>query len=129
MSGPVPADMKLYEMMQLQKRLMDRLGIKLHRQSDVDVYHDHFVAACIGLASEALEILDEINVATRPWAEKPSEEAREAIAEEAIDSLLYLLEIFILLKIGPHEMYRLYEEKWRINMKRAATRSKTSSDS
>jgi NTP pyrophosphatase (non-canonical NTP hydrolase) len=119
MSGPVPADMKLYEMMQLQTRLMDDLGIKLHRQKGVDVYHPHFVAACIGLASEAIEVLDEINVVTRPWAEKPEAEVQDAIAKEAIDAFFYLLEIFIMLGIGPHRIYRLYEAKWKKNMARS----------
>ena len=114
----------LEELFALQKGLMDRLGIELHRHPDIDVYHDHFVAACIGLASEALEVLDEINVATRPWAEKPAEEIQDAVAKEAIDVLFYLIEIFVFLNIRPFQVYKLYEEKWRINMKRASTKSK-----
>ena len=114
----------LEELFTLQKGLMDSLGIELHQQPSIDVYHDHFVAACIGLASEALEVLDEINVATRPWAEKPAEETQDAVAKEAIDALFYLLEIFIFLNIRPFQVYQLYEEKWRINMNRVLTKSK-----
>ena len=111
----------------MQKQLMDRLGIELHRDLEhVDIYHDHFLAACIGLASEALEVLDEVNVATRPWVTKPELETRDAIAKEAIDALFYLLEIFAFLKIRPFEIFQLYEEKWKINLRRIEIKSKTS---
>lgn len=106
---------------------MDRLGIQLHRDLEsVDVYHDHFLAACIGLASEALEVLDEVNVATRPWVDTPDEEIRDAIAQETIDALFYLLEIFAFLKIRPFEIFRLYEAKWHINIRRIESKSKNS---
>lgn len=115
---------RLWRMMQKQRILMEKLGITLHKEERIDIYHDHFLAGCIGLASESLEVLDEINVATRPWANKGASEAQEAVAEEAIDVLFYLLEIFIFLKLDPSDIHRLYEEKWHINMDRAKKRSK-----
>jgi NTP pyrophosphatase (non-canonical NTP hydrolase) len=112
-------------LMSKQRYLMDRLGIKLHQVKDIDVYHDHFIAGCIGLASEALEVLDEVNIATRPWVDKKVEEVQSAVAREAIDVLFYLLEIFIFLKITPEQIEELFNEKWKINIERIEKRSKS----
>jgi NTP pyrophosphatase (non-canonical NTP hydrolase) len=106
----------------LQAQLMKALGIDAEKY--VDIYDDEFMAACIGLASEAMEILDEINIATRPWAGKSVAETRIRVAKEAIDVLFYFIEIMIFLHIDPDKISVLYEEKWRINIKRASTKSK-----
>lgn len=112
----------LEELFALQARLMEALGIDA--EEHVGIYDDEFMAACIGLASEAMEILDEINIATRPWVGKSIVETRLRVAQEAIDVLFYFIEIMIFLQIDPKMIPVLYEEKWRINMKRASTKSK-----
>jgi NTP pyrophosphatase (non-canonical NTP hydrolase) len=101
---------------------MKELGVKY--EGGVDIYSDHFLAACIGMINEASEVLDEINVATRPWATKPVKEATEAVAREAIDVFFYFLEIMIMLGIDPAHLIELYEDKWEINMNRASSKSK-----
>jgi len=106
----------------MQFELMEALGIDV--EGYVDIYGDEFMAACIGLASEALEVLDEINIATRPWAVKREEEARKVLAKEAIDALFYFVEIMIFLRVSPSIVFELYEEKWHINMERIRKREK-----
>jgi NTP pyrophosphatase (non-canonical NTP hydrolase) len=108
----------------LQEGLMKRLGVEY--EGGVDIYSDHFIAACIGMVVEAGEVLDEINVATRPWAEKPVKEARQAVAREAIDVFFYFLEIMIMMGIDPLHLVELYEDKWDINMQRASGKSGSS---
>lgn len=108
----------------LQELLMKELGVEYGK--GVDIYSDDFLAACIGMAVEAGEVLDEINIATRPWAEKPTAVAREAVAEEAIDVFFYFLEIMIMLDIDIAHLVELYEDKWEINMKRASGKSEGS---
>ena len=115
----------LEDLFRLQFELMDALDLPF-RKKEVDVYSDHFLAACIGLSVEASEVLDEINIATRPWAVKADREVREALAREAIDSFFYFIEIMIFLDISPKRVVQLYEEKWRINMRRALSGSKES---
>lgn len=119
--------MSLEVLFDKQLQLMDALGIDAEKH--VDIYDDEFMAACIGLATESLEVLDEINIATRPWAGKSIVETRIRVAQEAIDVLFYFIEIMIFLKIDPLMIPVLYEEKWTINMHRALTRSKNSSNS
>jgi NTP pyrophosphatase (non-canonical NTP hydrolase) len=102
----------------LQQLLMHKLGIVSHEEERIDIYHPEFIAACIGLASEAIEVLDEVNVATRPWAVKSEDVVQEMIAKEAIDALFYFLEIMILLRITPTMILELYEEKWQKNLER-----------
>lgn len=114
--------MSLEGLFEKQHQLMEALGIDAEKH--VDIYDDEFMAACIGLASEAMEILDEINIATRPWASKSIVETRIRVAQEAIDVLFYFIEIMIFLHIDPKMIGVLYEEKWQINMKRASTKSK-----
>jgi len=65
-----------------------------------------------------LEILDELNVVTRPWAVKPEGEVRAALAREAIDVLFYFIELMIFLRVDSTTVLELYEEKWHINMER-----------
>ena len=108
--------MILESLFQKQLELMEALGIDTEKH--VDVYDDEFMAACIGLASEAMEVLDEINIATRPWAGKSIVETRIRVAEEAIDVLFYFIEIMIFLHVDPKMIPILYEAKWRANMKR-----------
>jgi len=108
--------MSLEGLFERQRQLMEALGIDAEKH--VDIYDDEFMAACIGLASEAMEILDEINIATRPWASKSTVETRIRVAREAIDVLFYFIEIMIFLHIDPKMIEVLYEEKWQINMER-----------
>ena len=110
--------MSLELLFQKQKELMEALGIDTEKH--IDIYDDEFMAACIGLASEAMEILDEINIATRPWAGKSIIETRVIVAQEAIDVLFYFIELMILLNIDPKMISVLYMNKWRINMERIA---------
>jgi len=116
----------LERLFMLQLELMDALEIPRSGKEGVDVYSDYFLAACIGLSVEASEVLDEINIATRPWATKDDREVREALAREAIDAFFYFIEIMILLGISPQRTVQLYEEKWKINMRRASEKSKES---
>lgn len=108
-----------------QRELMLALGIDAEKH--VDIYDDEFMAACIGLATESLEVLDEINIATRPWAGKSIVETRIRVAQEAIDVLFYFIEIMIFLQIDAKMIPILYEEKWQINMARSlGSKSKSS---
>jgi len=113
---------ELEKLFALQTQLMAALGIDAEKH--VDIYDDEFMAACIGLASEAMEVLDEINIATRPWVGKSIVETRVRVAQEAIDVLFYFIEIMIFLQVDPKMIPVLYEAKWRVNMARASTKSK-----
>lgn len=114
--------MSLEDLFEKQRQLMSALGIDAEKH--VDIYDDEFIAACIGLASEAMEVLDEINIATRPWAGKSVVETRIRVAQEAIDVLFYFIEIMIFLQVDPKMIPILYEAKWRVNLARLGKSSK-----
>lgn len=119
--------MSLEDLFVRQRQLMTALGIDAEKH--VDIYDDEFMAACIGLASEAMEVLDEINIATRPWADRSIVETRIRVAKEAIDVLFYFIEIMIFLQIAPEMVFALYEAKWHENLTRLEKSSKNSSSS
>jgi NTP pyrophosphatase (non-canonical NTP hydrolase) len=107
----------LSRIFQKQDELMQVLGVQT-RPENMDIYRGDIIVACMGMASEAGEVLSEVNVLTRPWARKPDAEAKQALAEEAIDVFFYFIELFILLGLTPSDIVRLYNAKWERNMER-----------
>lgn len=102
-----------------QSELMQILGMELRPSGGyVRLYAGDILIACMGMASEAGEVLSEVNVLTRPWAQKPDERAREDLAEEAIDVLFFFVELAILLDLTPADILRIYNEKWAKNVER-----------
>lgn len=109
----------LNQIFEKQAILMTQLGMRL--DSNDSIYRGDILVACMGMASEAGEVLSEVNVLTRPWARKPDDEARRALAEEAIDVLFFFAELAILLRLTPDDILKIYEEKWRRNLERFRT--------
>jgi len=105
-----------------QSELMQILGMTqaMMRPSGeyTRLYAGDILVACMGMASEAGEVLSEVNVLTRPWARKPDGQAREDLAEEAIDVLFFFVELAILLGLTPADVLRIYNEKWAKNVER-----------
>lgn len=101
----------------MQSQLMDMLGMSDARDTG-DIYRGDILVAVMGMASEAGEVLSEVNVLTRPWAKKPDDEARQALAEEAVDVLFFFTELMILLGLTPEDVLQLYTEKWEKNRER-----------
>ena len=105
-----------------QSELMQILGMELRPPvGHVRLYAGDILVACMGMASEAGEVLSEVNVLTRPWARKPDAKAREDLAEEAIDVLFFFVELAILLDLTPADVLRIYNEKWAKNVERFNT--------
>lgn len=100
-----------------QSELMGMLGMSDARDTG-DIYRGDILVAAMGMASESGEVLSEVNVLTRPWAKKPDNEARQALAEEAVDVLFFFTELMILLGLTPDDVLRLYTEKWEKNRER-----------
>ncbi len=114
----MPRDI-LAEIFSMQDELMRTLGMTVRSERvDADIYSGDVMVACMGMASEAGEVLSEVNVLTRPWARKPDAEAKQALAEEAIDVFFFFVELCILLGLTPHNVMDIYEDKWRRNMDR-----------
>lgn len=108
---------KLERLFYLQRELMKRLDIP-QDEGDPLVQNSYVLAACMGLSSEAGEVLQEVNVFSRPWARKPQEEVFARLSREAIDILFYFIELMILMGLDTEDVVALYEEKFAINMKR-----------
>jgi NTP pyrophosphatase (non-canonical NTP hydrolase) len=115
---------ELDEIFKLQEELATLLGMKVRvGDEDVDLYAGDVLVACMGMAAEAGEVLSEVNVLTRPWARKTTEEARKALAEEAVDVLFFFVELMILLGLGPNDVLQIYRTKWEKNIKRFSAAS------
>lgn len=109
----------LSEIFSMQDMLMRTLGMTIRSElTDADLYTGDVLVACMGMASEAGEVLSEVNVLTRPWARKPTAEAKQALAEEAIDVFFFFVELFILLGLTPSDVMSIYGRKWKHNMER-----------
>lgn len=104
-----------------QRCFMNLLGIKQNEEFSLEHLIDdpEFVSAAVGLISESTEVLNEVNVATRPWKQgKSLDEVRKALVEEAIDVLFYFLEIANILGLTEEEIASQYGRKLIINMSR-----------
>lgn len=117
----------LDEIFQLQAQLMRLLGMQSRPSGEhgtalggeaFSLYKGDVLIACMGMASEAGEVLSEVNVLTRPWARKTDAQAEAALIEEAIDVLFFFVELAILLDLTPQDILRVYKRKWEKNVER-----------
>jgi len=105
---------KLEELLGLQKDLFlfYKSIRRWYREADSNEMLKTFV---IALADEAFEMLHLLN--WKPWKNEKELDI-DALKEEAIDALHFLLQIFILLGMDANEIYDAYKSKLEINYKR-----------
>lgn len=106
----------LDKLLALQRDFMDVLGIPREAVASLD--DKRVVGAALGLASEAGEVCQELNVGTRVWADAPFDTKRALLGMEAIDIFFYLLELFLLLGFTQEAIVGLYVNKLDRNLER-----------
>jgi NTP pyrophosphatase (non-canonical NTP hydrolase) len=105
----------LETLLKFQRLFMDSLGFTRD-----DVASNEFLSTVIGLNSEVSEILDLLNVRTRPWGTRENGViSQQRVTGEAIDVLFYLLEVFNQLQLDSQDVIREYGKKLIINLARA----------
>ena len=105
---------KLEELLDLQKDLFlfYKSIRRWYREADCNEMLKTFV---IALADEAFEMLHLLN--WKPWKNKKELDI-DALKEEAIDALHFLLQIFILLGMDAEEIIATYKRKLKENYNR-----------
>jgi len=105
---------KLEELIDLQRNLFSfyKSKRKWYREADCNEMLKTFV---IALADESFEMLHLLN--WKPWKNEKELDI-DAIKEEAIDALHFLLQIFILLGMDADEVLQCYKEKLEENYRR-----------
>lgn len=110
--------------MQLQRAFMGILDIQVKDE----LFVENIKSCALGLASEAGEVCQAINFKTRPWSTKNEHKIKTEIAEEAIDILFYLAELFIILDMNEDDVVRHYVAKLERNLARAGVKGKYSAE-
>jgi len=106
----------LETLLALQQALMGSLGLGHHGS----VTSDELLSFVIGMSVEVGEILDILNVKTRPWGTLENGAiTRQRVVEEAIDVLFYLLDVFNWLAVDADDIMREYGGKLIVNIARA----------
>ena len=102
------------ELLELQRKLFDFYKSKRrwYREADCNEMLKTFV---IALADESFEMLHLLN--WKPWKNEKELDI-DALKEEAIDALHFLLQIFILLGMDAEEVKKVYKKKLQINYER-----------
>ena len=105
---------KLEELIDLQKNLFSfyKSKRKWYREANCNDMLKTFV---IALADESFEMLHLLN--WKPWKNEKELDI-DALKEEAIDALHFLLQIFILLGMDADEVLKCYKEKLEENYRR-----------
>jgi len=105
---------KLEELIDLQRNLFSfyKSKRKWYREADCNEMLKTFV---IALADESFEMLHLLN--WKPWKNEKELDIN-ALKEEAIDALHFLLQIFILLGMDADEVLKCYKEKLEENYRR-----------
>lgn len=108
----------LAHILKLQSLFMTVLEISNEK---ADTVLDPRIIDCIlGLTSEVGEVAQAVNYKKRVWAEQDPDAVFQMVAEEAIDILFYLTELFIVLGFSEHDIVCLYETKLLKNLTRKA---------
>ena len=68
------------------------------------------------LMSELHEVMGEVN--WKPWKKTPKVVDEQKVKEELIDCVFFLLELLLIWGFQPSELFRMYEEKLRVNIDR-----------
>jgi len=105
---------KLEELIDLQRNLFlfYKSKRRWYREADCNEMLKTFV---IALADESFEMLHLLN--WKPWKNEKELDI-DALKEEAIDALHFLLQIFILLGMDADEVLKCYKEKLEENYRR-----------
>jgi uncharacterized protein YabN with tetrapyrrole methylase and pyrophosphatase domain len=103
-----------------QTRFMELLGIPQKDEGAEYLNDPVFKAAVDGVVTESAEVLSAMSVLTKPWKQKSIEAIRADVLEESVDVLFMLLEVFILARVSPDELVKMYRTKLRKNLDRIA---------
>lgn len=102
-----------------QRLFMQVLGIDpaSGTMNETDVPSKEELGAAIGIVKEASEILEAMDNANRIWKVKDVSPSSE-VKEELIDVVFFVLELAILLGLSGDDLVKLYNDKYRKNLKR-----------
>jgi dimeric dUTPase (all-alpha-NTP-PPase superfamily) len=103
---------KLDEIFSLQKKL-DKLIIE---KRDVSFNKEEWVKnEILAIMAELTEILNEVNY---KWWKTPKKINEEALKEEVIDVVHFVVSLCLKIGITPEELYKTYVKKNLVNIKR-----------
>jgi NTP pyrophosphatase (non-canonical NTP hydrolase) len=101
-----------------KRKLMTLLGIPAPTPDVEYLNSPYFMAACIGLVSEAAEVLDALSVISKPWKQVDLEKTRALVLEESLDVLFMLLEVYLDAGFTPADILRRFDDKLMYNLGR-----------
>lgn len=102
-----------------QKQFMAVLGISSSAIQTSDILKSpQLDDAAQGIVLEAVEILNELTIRSKPWKRKPLDRVHADMSMELIDVLFYVLELSVLLGIEACDIEDLYLSKLKSNLKR-----------
>lgn len=105
---------KLDELIKLQKKLEKAIGAVIFNE-DGNPNQLFILLSFVGIITEACEALE--NTPWKPWKKSMVYNQRE-FKKELIDLLHFVFNLCIVADMGPEEIYQMYSDKHKTNMKR-----------
>lgn len=103
---------KLDKIFKLQKELDD----KIIKERNINFTKEEWVKnEVLAIMSELAEILDEVNY---KWWKNPKEINEEALKEEVIDVIHFVISLSLKIGLSSNELFQVYLEKNKVNIKR-----------